>query len=261
MSRLLVKLRGDRRQADTAGLAGLKQTKISRAESGKFPLSPADAETYARACGASEEDVQRLVKLAGAFAESNITTRSALVRSARTIQERVGRLERESTLIRSWQPEIVPGVLQIPPYTAAVIGVDPGPEWLLIRQARLAMVTEPHRTWHQLISEAALRWALGSNEIMAQQIEHLVSLSRLPNIRLGIVPFGVVHPVPPPSAFHLYGSRVACAATETATAFLNDAHDVTHYEGLFGELDAIALFDDEARGLLQRIEQDYRSSR
>ena len=64
-------------------------------------------------------------------------SRHALVRSAPAIQEHVGRLEVDATLIRSRQPEIPPGIRQSLDWTTAMIagdgGADPGLEWRAAR--------------------------------------------------------------------------------------------------------------------------------
>jgi transcriptional regulator with XRE-family HTH domain len=257
MSALLVTLRGDLTQTKAARRTGLTQSKISRAERGLFPLDAAEAERYARALNASTPQRRRLIALADAFAETNIVTRAALSRSARSIQERVGDLERESTLIRSWQPEIIPGILQTPAYTAAVVGRDPGEEWLTARAARLARLNEPGRRWHQLISEGALRWPLGSREVMVNQLESLAEASRTSHVRVGIVDFASFKPIAPPAAFHLYGRRVACVATETATAFLRAPHDIDHYAALHGQLERLAVYDEDARKLITDVWTDF----
>lgn len=258
LSRLLIEIRGELSQTEAGRRAGLTQSKVSRAEAGRFPLSTAEAEAYGRAVGAAPAQLARLGELTRAFEAANITTRAALVRSARTIQERVARLEAECTLIRSWQPEIVVGVMQTPDYAAALLGDDPGPEWLATRAERVALLTSPSRSWHVLMSEAALRWGLGSARLMQRQIEHLSEVSQLPHVRLGLVPLDTVHPIPAPAAFHLFGDRVASVATETATAFLNEPADLDHYARLFAELAAIALYDDQAREILARAATSYK---
>lgn len=261
MFRLLLALRGDRLQSEAATLAGFTQAKVSRAERGRFALSPADADTYARALGATEDQRRRLVELAETRAAEHLVSRQALVRSAPAIQERIGQLETNATLIRSWQPEIPPGILQSPGWTAAMTasdgGPDPGPQWQAARAARLARLVEPGRTWHQLVSEAALRWTLGSAAIMRGLIEHLTEVSHYPNVRLGILDLATPKPMAPPAAFHLFDDHTATVATDIGTSFVTDQHDLTHFSNAFAALDAVALHDDTARALLERIGSDY----
>jgi transcriptional regulator with XRE-family HTH domain len=261
LSRLLAFVRGDRTQMEAAALSGLSQAKISRAERGRFPLSPDEARRYAERLGATAEQRERLVELATARSAEHVSGRVALVRVAAAVQERIERHQRESTLIRAWQPNMVPGVLQTLEYTAAMLAGDgegdPGPAWWTARQARTAMLTEPGRAWHLLVSEAALRWTLGSAETMHAQIEHLVATSELPSVRLGVLDLSTPKPFAPPAAFHMY-DRVVSVATEVGTSFLTDAQDVEHFDDLFARLDAAALHGDDARELMARVAQQFR---
>lgn len=260
LSRLLAFVRGDRTQMEAAALSGLSQAKISRAERGRFPLSPDEAGQYAERLGATGEQRDRLVELATARSAEHVSGRVALVRVAAAVQERIERHQREATVIRAWQPNLVPGVLQTPEYTAALLagdgGGDPGPAWWTARRARTAMLTEPGRSWHLLVSEAALRWPLGSPATMRAQIEHLVAASELPTVRLGVLDLSTPKPFAPPAAFHMY-DRVVSVATEVGTSFLTDTPDVEHFDGLFTRLDYAAVHGDDARTLLARVAQQY----
>lgn len=260
LSRLLAFVRGGRTQMEAAALTGLSQAKISRAERGRFPLTPEEADRYADRLGATPEQRERLVQLATARSAEHVSGRVALVRVAAAVQERIERYQREATLIRAWQPNLVPGVLQTPEYTAALLAGDgegdPGPAWWTARRARTAMLSEPGRSWHLLVSEAALRWPLGSAATMRSQIEHLVAASELPTVRLGVLDLSTPKSFAPPAAFHMY-DQVVSVATEVGTSFLTDSADVEHFDALFAHLDAAALHGDAARGLLAGVAQRY----
>lgn len=258
MSRLLSALRGDRTQAEVARLAGLTQIKVSRAERGLHPLSPEEADQFARALGAAEADRARLVELAHIKAADHITSRAVLSRSGAAIQERIERLERDADLIRSWQPELIIGPLQTEAYTAAMLGVDPGPDWLAARAARRAVFADPSRTWHQIMSEGALRWMLGSAELMADQIEHLLVASERKNVKLGIIDQATPKPIAAPAPFHLIGDT-AMVATDVGTSFLTDPRDRERLEELFSTLDQLALYGRDAQDLLREIRDHYRA--
>jgi hypothetical protein len=198
LSRLLAFVRGERTQMEAAALTGLSQAKISRAERGRFPLSAEEAALYAERLGATAEQRERLIELAAARSAEHVSGRVALVRVAAAVQERIERYQRDATVIRAWQPNLVPGVLQTPEYTEALLAGDgegdPGPAWWSARRARTAMLSEPGRSWHLLVSEAAVRWPLGSAETMRAQIEHLVAVSELPGVRLGVLDLATPKP-------------------------------------------------------------------
>ena len=253
----MLEIRGSVRQADAGALIGLNQMRISRAEQGTYTLSPDEAEAYTRALGATPQQRRELVALCEAARANTITGRARLVRRAATIQEKTRDLEAQSTIIRSWQPEIIPGLLQTWEYTLAVIERRPDPAWTLAREERLALLDNPDRQFHQLISEATLRWVLGSPVVMAEQLAHLITLSRRTNITIGVLAFGSPAPVPP-SAFHLYGDRAAETGTDVGTTFLDERPDLEMYRNLFDRLDQNAMYGDDLRALLARLETQYR---
>jgi hypothetical protein len=118
------------------------------------------------------------------------------------------------------------------------------------------MLAEPGRTWHMLMSEAALRWTLGSSAVMHAQLEHLIAVSRLPTMRLGVVGLSAPKTMAPPAAFHMY-DRVVSVATEVGTSFVTEPSDVDHFERLFDRLDHAATYGDDARALISRIAAEH----
>lgn len=253
----MVEIRGSVKQADAAKLVGLTPSRISRAEQGIYTLEPDVADAYARALGATADQRRELVKLCDAAKATSITGQARLIRRGAAIQEKVRDLEAQSPIIRSWQPEIVPGLLQTWDYTLAVVERGPDQAWTRARRARLALLNNPDRKFHQLLSEATLRWVIGDHEVMAGQLDHLIDLSQRPNITIGVVAFGTPTP-PPPSAFHLYGDRAAEAGTDAGTTFLEERPDLAMYRALFDRLDHAARHGDHARALMEEIAEGYR---
>lgn len=258
MPRLLVDIRGDRMQTEAAALSGISQSKISRAEQGRFPLDENEAEAYARALGASAAHRRQLVQLAAAHRAENIGGRKHLIRNAHAIQRRIGDLESQVRIIRSWVPDVVTGVLQTPAYTVALLGTDPDERWWVPRRARLALLDDLGRTFQLLIGEAALRWGIGSHEIMADQTRHLIAASERGNVQFGIVPLDRIHAIAMPRGFQLYGEGTVSVATNIGTSFATEPSDVAEFVAEFAQLDQVALHGAQARDLLGRIEQDYR---
>lgn len=258
MSRLLIAIRGSRLQSEAASLAGLTQVKVSRAERGDGPpFTPSDAGAYADALGASAEQRTRLVELAEVKTAAHVTNRSVLVRSAATIQRRIHTLEERSTVLRSWVPDSIPGMLQTRAYTEAMIageGVDdPGPEWWAVRNARVGLLDDPGREWHEILSEAALRWVLGTPAAAVAEIEHIIELSHRPNIHISIVDLATPKPFLMPRGFHLYGDTTAEVATDVGTAFVEAPEDLAHFQRVFDLLSEHALHGEEARQLLESV--------
>ena len=106
-------------------------------------------------------------------------------------------LEAAATLIRTYEIQFVPGLLQTPEYARAVIllghsGADAAEidRRVELRNQRQIILNrpEPPQLW-AVIDEAVLRRPIGGVEVMRKQIEALIEASRLPNVRLQIIPF------------------------------------------------------------------------
>jgi hypothetical protein len=268
MSRLLIAVRGERLQAEVAALAGLTQVKVSRAERGSGPpFTPEEAAAYADALNTDDHPVTaeqraRLIELAEVKTAAHVTTRSVLVRSAATIQGRIRDLEETSSVLRSWVPDSIPGILQSRAYTDAMIAAegvdDPGAEWWAARTARLALLDDPSREWHEIVSESALRWVFGSQAATTAEIEHLIELSNRPHIHLSVIDLATPKPFLMPRGFHLYDDTTVEVATDVGTAFVTAPDDITYFLGLFRTLDEHSVHGEDARDLLAQIARSLR---
>jgi transcriptional regulator with XRE-family HTH domain len=105
-------------------------------------------------------------------------------------------LERASSVIRSYEPALVPGLLQTEACARAVTQLShpTGSAEQIERQVTQRMkrqeaLTEPGapNLW-AVIDEAAL-WRLGGRSAMRDQIRHLIEMAELPNVTLQAVPF------------------------------------------------------------------------
>ena len=108
-------------------------------------------------------------------------------------------LEQAATLIRSYEGQFVPGLLQTDDYMRAVVrgahleesGDEVGRR-VRLRMARQILLTrqDPPRLW-AVVDEAALRRPVGGREVMRGQLERLIEATKLPNVTLQILPFAI----------------------------------------------------------------------
>ncbi|GIJ31125.1 Helix-turn-helix domain-containing protein [Micromonospora sediminimaris] len=172
------------------------ESKISRMELGRV--------------GFKERDVADLLTLYGVTAEQE---RAALLKLARDannpgwwhrygdvlpswFQSYLG-LEAAAALIRSYEVQFVPGLLQTPEYARAVVLLGhstAGPDEidrrvdLRMRRQELLSRPRPPRLW-AVVDEAALRRPIGGPQVMRGQLEALLKATRTPNVRLQVIPF------------------------------------------------------------------------
>ncbi|MDF2744363.1 MAG: hypothetical protein K0S88_5740 [Actinomycetia bacterium] len=107
-------------------------------------------------------------------------------------------LEAAATLIRTYEGQFVPGLLQTDDYMRAVVHgahledtSDEVGRRVRLRMARQTVLTreQPPRLW-AVVDEAALRRPVGGKEVMRGQLERLVEATKLPNVILQVLPFG-----------------------------------------------------------------------
>ena len=106
-------------------------------------------------------------------------------------------LEAAASLIRTYEIQFVPGLLQTPEYARAVIllghagatadEIDRRVELRRQRQQILDRI-EPPQLW-AVIDEAVLRRPIGGADVMQAQIQALIEAAKKPNVRLQIIPF------------------------------------------------------------------------
>ena len=112
-------------------------------------------------------------------------------------------LESAAALIRTYEGQFIPGLLQTDDYMRAVIhgahleeSAEEVGRRVRLRMARQTLLTREHppRLW-AVVDEAALRRPVGGREVMRGQIERLIEAAKLPNVTLQVLGFDTgAHP-------------------------------------------------------------------
>jgi hypothetical protein len=209
------------------------ESKISRMELGRV--------------GFKERDVADLLTLYGVTDEKERAALLALAREANTpgwwhrysdvmpswFQSYLG-LESAAALIRTYEVQFVPGLLQTPAYARAVILLGHADAPAAEIERRVQLRVNRQRLLHRaapaapelwvVVDEAALRRPIGGPGVMREQIQWLIELSQLPNVRLQIIPF-------------LAGGHAAAGGAFTILRFPEDElPDVVYVEQLTSAL-------------------------
>lgn len=185
---------------------------ISRREAGEaMRTSDADIallEWGRRGC--TERDVGHLLKIYGVTDEAERATMLVLAEQSNQpgwwnhyhdvapdwFRPYLG-LEQAADVIRTYEVQFVPGLLQTPQYARAVIALghprasrrelDRRVELRMQRQRILHSQHPPH-LW-AVLDEAALRRPVGGPETMRGQLQHLVAMCDLPHVTVHLMPF------------------------------------------------------------------------
>jgi len=159
----------------------------------------------------------------------------------------------------------VPGLLQTETYMRALVAYRELPpaevdKFVAARLARQERLGDPDHRFTQITTEGALGWRAGSPADMAEQVDRIVAVSRLPSVRVGIIAWGTRAPVFPLHGWDLHDERAVIYGTADATAVLTEPRDVARYVTLTAAVERIAMWDNTARAMLARIGDQYRAS-
>jgi hypothetical protein len=180
-------------------------------------------------------------------------------------------LEAAATLIRTYEGQLVPGLLQTEDYMRAVIGgasLDESPEEaerrVALRMGRQTLLTRPDapRLW-AVIDEAALRRPVGSPEVMGRQLERLIDATELANVVLQILPFGAgAHPgmVGAFSILRFADDElpdVVYVEHLTNAQYLDRRDDVNRYLHVMDRISMGAAAPDNTVDILRKILQEF----
>jgi transcriptional regulator with XRE-family HTH domain len=245
------------RQTEVAAATGLSQAQLSRIERAQSLPTEEEIDRLGRLYRIDSRHQAELAQMAK-DARAGIRDSRLVVQRGHTLamQQRWRRIEGEARVVHSYQPALVLGVLQTADYASVVLEQPAGSAVVQDRVARhRRMLDEPDRRHVLLQTEGALRLRVGSEEVMRGQVRSVREATLRPNVRLGVIPETRAVDVVAGTAFHVYDDTAVVVGLEVAAATLTDPSDVRHFRGLFDRLSALAVWDDQARTVLDRIEK------
>ena len=184
-----------------------------------------------------------------------------------------GGLESAARRLREHADVLVPALLQTRGYASAVLPHRAGMtaddrenliEARLRRQDLLHRRLPPAPRVEVVLSEAVLLRGDGGLATMAEQLRHLVELSRLPNVSIRVVPLAAgLHADAIAGAFVLLdfppGSRldpepsVVYRESLTGALYLDRPTELAAHEQTWASFDTLALDEDQSRRLITKI--------
>lgn len=246
------------------------ESKISRMELGRVSFK--------------ERDVSDLLTLYGVTDEAEREALLDMCRRANTpgwwhrdtellpswFQSYLG-LEAAASLLRVYEIQFVHGLLQTADYARAVIrlGNAKAPTEEIDRRVALRMkrqellVQENPPTLWCVIDEAALRRPIGGKAVMASQIAALVDATKLPNVRVQVIPFAVGGHAAAGGSFTILRfpepdlADTVYVEQLTSALYLDKREDVEHYAATMEQLSVQARPPDETPDLLEQILRDF----
>lgn len=260
-----------RTQQQAAATINATQSKIVKMERGWVPMRDPDIRMLCEFYGADDRrTVARLSELARLDRERR-KAKGWWQHSpdAGALAEYIA-MEDAASQLRTWQLSLIPGLLQTADYARSLAvsdGVWEDPDDIeRIVEVRMKRQERLHGdnplNVYAIVWEAALRQLVGGPDVMRAQLEHLLKVSELPNVRLQVLPFRTGgHPCVTGS-FNIMSFADAEAVdvvhvdTIASTVWVENEEEGSVYASFFDRTARLGLAQHDAVRLIERISQE-----
>ncbi|MER8233717.1 helix-turn-helix transcriptional regulator [Streptomyces sp. NPDC094049] len=243
-------------------------TKVSRLESGQVSASVLEVRTLLDCYGVRDQGERgRLEELARARNQ-----RGWWLDYQETLRPDYAdhiTLESDSTYIKSWEPSLIPGLLQTPEYAESVISTGPAfiapdriTELVKVRQERQRRIDQGGVHLTAIIWEPAIT-ALGHDQVLCVgQLRRLMDAGERQNVTLQILPTAASKTAGISGAFVAFSFGVeptveaVTARTVTHTTVVEAPEDLAAYANVFDRLRSAALSPEESADRFRRMLDD-----
>lgn len=261
--------------ADAAEVLDCTKGKISRIENGHVPVRLPDLHALVQAYGV--EDPAARDRLGTLARRANRRRREGWWHQYGSVLGDAYRdqIEMESICdsIRTYQVQLVPGLLQTAEYGRAVTVASRAwqtPEeidqFIQVRLARQERLTGegPLEFW-AVLAEGALRQQVGGAEVMHAQLERLITVAERPNITIQVLPFsrgahsGMFGPYLLMSFPQVASLDLVLTESPTGNTWMEGESEVACYRALFDDARTAALPPTESIAFIQRVAEEHTS--
>jgi transcriptional regulator with XRE-family HTH domain len=249
--------------AEASAHTGMSKAKLGHLETGRQQQAPDDIADLLAAYGAEQRDIDRLTSLTGRADEATWWAPWAQVVPdwLKTFVGLEGLAESEFT----FEPIIIPGLLQTEEYAAAVtadtprVRADHNERFVSFRMARTRRLTERERPLqlHAVLTEGALRLAVGDPQLRRAQLRHLLAMAELPTVTIQVVrPEDGLH-VALNGQFVVLGFEnvrsIGYVELHDGAFYLQDPEQVRTYTMVAENLQRVALGPEQSVALIQSM--------
>lgn len=258
-------------QEEAAALIEKGQSKIAALEAGQASITPGDLLLLLDGLGVTEQwhkDVLLELRRNNHQRGKWTGIRSHYSEQFRTMVD----LEEHCDLIRTVECEVPPGLLQCEAFIRALYkhahagtDLDARVQARLARQAIYKKSDPPEVAF--VISESSVRREYGPPEVMREQVEYMIEMSKLPNVRLQLLPFKtrvqsasignrfVLLRIPSPGVAGPL--EFAYTENEGELRYLDDKTAVAAHDRAWSRLTGAALSFEATRKFLRQVANEY----
>jgi len=235
-------------------------SKVSKLENGRQSPTGDDIQAWTKAT-ASMDEAEGLLASLHMLTVQHIEWQRQLRAGLRPHQTELAALDAKTRLFRALECTFIPGLLQTAEYararfTQSVQVLNVGGDVDEAVQARIRRQEILYRTdkrFHFVLTEAALRYRLCEPGVMLGQLDRLIALSALPNVKFGIIGFETPYAVAPTHGFWLLDDERVMVETFSAELNLAQPQEIELYRGIFESMAAAASYGRAAREVIKNV--------
>jgi transcriptional regulator with XRE-family HTH domain len=263
------RLRELRRQAGLSGRELAESlrwppSKVSKLENGRQSPTDDDIRLWAKATE-HEVEADGLLASLHTLAVQNVEWQRQLRGGLRAHQNEIAALDESTRLFRAFESTYVPGLLQTAEYARARFAQSESvlnlrgdmDEVVQVRLRRQEILYRQDKRFHFVLTEAALRYRLCPPGVMLGQLDRLISLAGLPNVKFGIVGFDAPYEVAPAHGFWLLDDERVMIETYSAELNLAGPQEIELYRSIFEAMATAASYGRQAREIIKNVIDGY----
>ena len=177
-------------------------------------------------------------------------------------------LEEEASLIRAYEPHYMPGLMQTEAYARTVLhaglhDADEIERRVRLRMERQQKLLQPGglELWI-VMDETVLRRPVVPPPVMREQLDHLIELVALPNVKLQVIPFALCIHEGMYGPFHCFRfpfpelQDIVYVETVLGSFYVDQYEDVTAFSEALDRMSALAPPPQRTEALLGAIRKE-----
>ncbi|MEZ0092637.1 helix-turn-helix domain-containing protein [Streptacidiphilus sp. EB129] len=241
---------------------GWTQSKVSKLENGKQTPTLTDLAAWAEGTERPEAAAELTGRLRGLETQYR-SWRRQLAGGYRAVQEAHWVQGRKTRTRRSFDPALIPGLLQTADYARSVLSrysaIHTAPHDIEAAvQARIGrqdILSDQTRTFRFLVWEGALLARPCSPTVLSTQLDRVAARLGAGHVRVGIVPFEADMNVPAGVGFSIHDDELVITEAWHAEMWLDDPQDVALHVRAWEALERNAVYGPDAHRLILRAKR------
>ncbi|GAA2623394.1 helix-turn-helix transcriptional regulator [Actinomadura fulvescens] len=260
-----IRLRDMRKDARLTGrelaeATGMHPTKVSRIEHARQNPSEDDIRAWCIACGVARQ-IPEFIAVHREVGQMWVEHRQALRQGQRNLQAAGTPLYERTKRLCAYEAIVVPGILQTPSYVRELLTINamlyglPTDEIEAAVQARLSrqhLVTAGTGNRYSFVVESAVfGYVYGNAQVMCEQLDFLLTVTRLPNVALGIIPSGPARKVWGGECFYIFDDAMVRSDMWSGAFRASRPDEIAFFVKVFNLLREQAVYGHAARELIE----------